>query len=72
MTKTIEQLNAEIAALSGQRKVLKEKMHKLVAGRDMLAARETTRKTLTAMSPAEREALKAALDKQQKIAPAAV
>jgi chromosome segregation ATPase len=79
MAKTPEELSAalnaldtEIAAISGQRRALKQKMRELVGERDKLAAQVATQKTLAAMSPAEREALKAALDKQQKIAPAAV
>jgi chromosome segregation ATPase len=79
MDKTHEDLNAqltaldtEIAVLSGQRKTLKQKLRELVAERDKLLAAVSAAAKLASISPTEREALKAALDKQQKIAPAAV
>ena len=54
-------LDAEIAAISGQRKALKQKMRELVAERDKLLAAASAAAKLAAISPAEREALKKVL-----------
>ena len=54
-------LNAEIAAISEQRRVLKRKMRTLIGERDKRLAQAATAAKLFAMSPAERDALKAAL-----------
>jgi hypothetical protein len=54
-------LNAEIAAISAQRKKLKQGMRALIGERDKRLAQAATAAKLAAMSPAEREALKAAL-----------
>jgi len=57
----IAALNAEIATISEQRRELKRKMRALVGERDKRLAQASTAAKLAAMSPAEREALKAAL-----------
>jgi len=54
-------LDAEIAAVSGQRKALKQTMRALVADRDKLLAAASAAAKLAAISPAEREALKKVL-----------
>jgi len=68
MAKTPEELNAalntldtEIAAISGQRRALKQKMRELVGERDKLLAAVSAAAKLAAISPAERAALKEAL-----------
>jgi len=60
-TANIEQLNVKITTISAQRRDLKAQMRELVAKRDELAAREAAAAKLGAMSPAEREAMTAAL-----------
>ena len=57
----VASLNAEIDAISAQRKALKGKMRALVGERDQRLAQAATSAKLAAMSPAEREAMKAAL-----------
>ena len=54
-------LDAEIAAVSGQRKALKQTMRALVADRDKLLAAASAAAKLAAISPAERAALKEVL-----------
>ena len=68
MAKTPEELNAalnaldtEIAAVSGQRRALKQKMRELVGERDKLLAAASAAAKLASISPAERAALKEAL-----------
>jgi len=54
-------LDAEIAAVSGQRKALKQTMRALVADRDKLLAAASAAAKLAAISPAERAALQEVL-----------
>ena len=58
---TIEQMNEQIAKISASRRQLKAEMRKLVKGRDALAAAHAVKGKVEAMSPAEREAMAAAL-----------
>ena len=61
LSATLNALDTEIAAVSGQRRALKQKMRELVGERDKLFAAASAAAKLAAISPAEREALKEAL-----------
>ena len=60
-TANIEQLNVKITTISAQRRELKAQMRELVKVRDALAAAQAVTGKVAAMSPAEREAMAAAL-----------
>jgi uncharacterized coiled-coil protein SlyX len=59
--KTLDQLDAKIAAKNAAVDKLKDELRPLTRERDAFIAREATAKKLASMSPAEREAMKAAL-----------
>lgn len=59
--KTLEQIDAEIAAKNAARDALKGELRLLQAERDRLAANAAVAAKVAAMSAAEREAMKNAL-----------